>query len=496
MPIPNPSPQESRNDFISRCMEAIGGEFDNNDQAVAVCNSTWEDSRNFNMSSSNERLLEAIRNRKSKSDFNYGIITADCYVKTLQDCVGLDACYRFACKGSTSFEDALKKAEKTLTYNNKDMVLEDIYEKSVQLKDKDGNRIELPKNTLMVFRHVLTTPTKDRDGDILRTEGATVDPNMLLLWQHVPTLPIGKMLGVAEHTDKGLSLISSIVDINELSHDSAVMIENKMGRFSHGFSADEFKELEEEDDGKSFCGFDITKFSIMEESLVSIPANTDAETEEIILSMVDGGKFTSHLMKEVGSSIRERRPTSSSVKYRQKLGDFEETIEVSNAADFKTVFKETRNENESRSGSDKTKGTGKERSSDTSKETNGNKKETKVSKTEEVKSFMGKTGEERGHIHSVFIDDEGQGETSVNDGHSHQIHLWEVASEGDHVHTLDRGSLSRVSTDNISAKQAMAIFLAKSTSEQKQYMIKTLEAFEGIEKQSIRTEEYKALVGS
>lgn len=458
------------------------------------------------MPSPNELLLEAISNRKSKDPFNRGILTADKYVRTLQDCIGSKSCYQFAAKGSTSFDDILRKSAGTLTYNNEDMVLEkkfdlewgdknsDGYRSYVgRIKDHKGNELDLPKNTLMIFRHVLTTSSKDRDGDILRTDGATVDPNMLLLWQHVHTLPIGKMLGIAEHTKDKLSLFSAIVDINELSHDAAVMIENKMGRFSHGFSADEFDKLEGEEDNP-FGGFDVTKFSIREESLVSIPANADAETEEIMLSMVEGGKLTSSLMKEVGTSIRERRPVSSSVKYKEKLGDHERTFETSNAADFKTIFGEVNNENKSRSGSTKTKDEGTGSSSNTSEETDGNKETKDIPKTEEVKSLLGFTSSDRGHAHPVFLDDHGDGETAVVDGHSHQVHEFEVGSEGDHIHTVSRGSLIFSDFDGIDAKQAMSIFLTRSTQEERQKMVDTIEAIKSIEIQSIKTEEFKVLI--
>lgn len=249
-----------------------------------------------------EMLLKEIRERQEKlTEFNQGILTADRYVKTISECVGSDLCYRFAAKGNISFQDILTKAASVLTYNNEDMQVEDVYGKAYGLKDNKGEDLELPKNTLMVFKHVLTTPRKDRDGDVMRTQGAKLDPKMLLLWQHVHTLPIGKLLLVAEHNTKRLSVYSAIVDMNELSHDAAVMVDNKMGRFSHGFKAIEF-------DKEKGGGFDVKSYEIMEESLVSVPSNVDANTEEIILSLVEGGKLTSVMMKNIGKSIRTRMP--------------------------------------------------------------------------------------------------------------------------------------------------------------------------------------------
>lgn len=264
------------------------------------------------MPNDNTALLASIRSRQEKAtSHNGGILTADRYVKTIEECVGSDLCYRYAAKGAVSFQDAIKRASNTLTYNNSDMVIEDVYAEAKTLDDIHGHRIDLPKNTLMVFKHVLTTPKRDRDGDILRTRGAQPDPRMLLLWQHVHTLPIGKMLGVIEHTSKKLVVASAVIDMNDLSHDSAVMIDNGMGRFSHGFKALEFEKIKEQDGRTTGGGFDVKMFEIMEESLVSVPSNTDAETQEIIYSMVSGGKLTSPMYKSIGKSIKANRPEFS-----------------------------------------------------------------------------------------------------------------------------------------------------------------------------------------
>lgn len=43
MPIPKPKKGEKQDEFVSRCMGAIGGEYDDEKQAVAICYSTWRD---------------------------------------------------------------------------------------------------------------------------------------------------------------------------------------------------------------------------------------------------------------------------------------------------------------------------------------------------------------------------------------------------------------------------------------------------------------------
>jgi len=131
-------------------------------------------------------------------------------------------------------------------------------------------------------------------------------------------LPIGKMVGVVEHSKDCLKVVSAIVDMNDLCHDSAVMVDNDMGRFSHGFRALEFEEIRE-DGSKEPIGFDVKRFEVMEESLVSVPSNTDAETEEVFLSLVEGGKLKSPLMKRYGKSIRELQPKTVPVGIDLKL---------------------------------------------------------------------------------------------------------------------------------------------------------------------------------
>ena len=42
MPIPKPKTGEDQNEYVSRCMEAIGGEYDDNTQAVAICYATYD----------------------------------------------------------------------------------------------------------------------------------------------------------------------------------------------------------------------------------------------------------------------------------------------------------------------------------------------------------------------------------------------------------------------------------------------------------------------
>ena len=410
-----------------------------------------------------EQLVAAIQARmgQKSAEFNSGILTADRYLRTLQDCVGSDLCNRYCSKGNISWHDQIKRAASMLTYNNLDMIVEDQYsdwKKDFSSKDIYGEEIELPKNTLMVFKHILTSPKKDRDGDTLRTQGARPDPNMLMIYQHQHSLPIGKMLGIHEHTSKKLSPISAIVDINDLAHDSAVMIDNKMGRFSHGFKALDFSENKGTDsDGRAASGFDIKSFEIMEESLVSVPSNTDAEVEEVIFSLVSGGKMTSTLMKSYGKTIKSRRNLTLNVPgdYSAYSGDVTQDEYREFTHDTKTIPTETKcgcgcgGKPETCSGKPAPEKTddsdGKEISSDKS----------------EIGERCPKCGE------------------SMSDGKCKCGYTEKSGSTPEPV--------------ELTAKEAMAVFIAKATPQERNRMAETIKVLDQIDNANRRGKQYEAL---
>lgn len=335
--MPKPNSAESKQDFVTRCIPIVldDGTAKDNDQATAICHSIWEREREKTMTP-NEQLLAAIRSRKTKAtEFAYGILTCDRYVATMADRLGLDTCYRLFATRTTSFQDILQKASEMLVYSNQDM--DNVLVAKAKKIDTLPGDIQIPKNTLMVFKHTLTSTRKDRDGDVLHADGMVPDPKMLLLWQHMPTCPIGKFLGVQEQNENFLKVYSCIVDMNDLCHDAAVMIDNDMGRFSHGFRALEFEELKTSD-GKA-CGFNVKKGEIMEESLVSVPANIDAQGEEVLLSLVEGGKLTSSVMKSVGQVLREKRPAQSQgIAFATTTGDSSVEFRCTSFAELKQAM--------------------------------------------------------------------------------------------------------------------------------------------------------------
>lgn len=219
------------------------------------------------------RLLKAVRERGGTSD-GCGIGTADHYVRDTIAC-GEDLCrVRF---GSLDGSHVVAKAAKRLTYHVPGMEPTGGVKlaSSVDLPDN----LVVPPRTLGVFRNVVTTTREDRDRDVLHTKGARPDPKMPLLWQHIHTLPIGKMLAVDSHTDDMLAVWTALLDLNDMTEDAARLIEAGALRISHGFLPDRWDERKSVagDNSNRPVGYDVWDFAIMEESLVSVPSNVDAE---------------------------------------------------------------------------------------------------------------------------------------------------------------------------------------------------------------------------
>ena len=254
-------------------------------------------------------IIEAVRGRKNiRSQFGYGITTADKYMKHIQACAGEGACSTNLpwsnIANAPAWDTVVKEAGNKLVYSNEDTQVksETVTTNSSSFKDVLANKdTQVPPKTIMVFQNIVTSPKKDRDGDVLRTEGAEIDQRMPLLWQHMHVAPIGRMLEVVGHNEKELVVTSAVID-SALGNDTANLIEFGALRISHGFIPKEFKELEPKEHEQP--GYEITKFEIMEESVVSVPSNTDA-----IIEAVSRGKLADPLVKGWAQHYYDNRPT-------------------------------------------------------------------------------------------------------------------------------------------------------------------------------------------
>lgn len=223
-----------------------------------------------------ESLLELVRERGSVRG---GVVTADYYAK------------HFA--GHAEFDREIKRASETLTFHSPDMCDSQKATSSTAMKGLLPDGVELPKHAMLVSRHVLTATEEDRDLDILDATGASLDMKMPSLWQHIHSIPVGKMCGVVERSKNRIVVASALLDLNDLTNDIVKLVEADVLRWSHGFIPIEY-EMREAELIDGAVGFHIKKFEIMEESYVSVPSCRAAEMEAYATE-----KFSSSFMKSV-----------------------------------------------------------------------------------------------------------------------------------------------------------------------------------------------------
>lgn len=281
MPIPKPASGESHDDFMSRCMaDPVMQEYEGQ-QRYAVCETAWAEK------SSHDSLLAKVQERKSAGH----ITTADRYVRRAVEEYGIR-------DGDPLIKDAVSQLVFCEPSSSKE---------AVGGPDVLPAGIVAPPKTLMIVRHVVTSSREDRDSDILHPEGAELDPKSPLLWQHLHTMPVGRVLAKLEQNERVLRVVSCILDLNELTKDIATLVEADCLRFSHGFIAKEWHDRNEgkepaADQPPMMMGFEITRYNILEVSLVSVPSNADAEVE-----LWSRGKLESDMMKHHAKSLFDKR---------------------------------------------------------------------------------------------------------------------------------------------------------------------------------------------
>jgi len=249
-----------------------------------------------------EKLLAAIQKRPAHLT-GRGIGLASHYVKSVEFAVGSKRSYELFAKSRDSWLQTLKDVEKKLVFRSQDM---DVLGGTI-LADgspvKFGNFKDLggatPKSA-MDFGCVLTSVKKDRDRDVLEPKGAKIDPRMPLLFQHMPSEPVGKFIKLLGQDDNLVTVHGAIVD-TPMGRDMATMVEFGCLRISHGFVPTDYAPLDE--DSEEWAGWHIRAYDIMEFSLVTIPSNTDA-----IITVYDRGKLHCPAVKSWASYFCDSRP--------------------------------------------------------------------------------------------------------------------------------------------------------------------------------------------
>jgi hypothetical protein len=259
-----------------------------------------------------EDFLAAVRRRQATGD---GIGLALPYLAGIAPCLGDNACQVSVFQMGTPEEwhRAVKEAANRLVYRDADMAAEGGVWVGTPGNDPRGWGGKKPKEpspgAVMDFEGVITSRRKDRDGDVLEAEGAEPDEKMPLLWQHIPMMPVGKLVGITSRSKNRVSGHFSIVD-SELGRDSAQLVEFGALRLSHGFLPLEFEQLQRDENTPEhrFPGWHVLRFKILETSLVSVPSNEDA-----VITAFSRGKLFHPLVKAWAKSLKDQLPTRFAV---------------------------------------------------------------------------------------------------------------------------------------------------------------------------------------
>lgn len=230
------------------------------------------------------------------------IKTADVYLSTLAKCSGgLCPTDRARFQGD-EFAKRLKQAAQVPVYQNDRMGFLGFTKSGLKADDATAGATGSKLAPVAEFEAIYTSTKEDRDRDILEAAGCEVDAKMPLLWQHDATAPIGAHREIVSQ-DKNKVIGKSAIADTVLGRDAAYLAEFGALRISHGFKPKEFEPITEKDGTHEIVtGFHVTRYEMMEVSLVSVPSNTDA-----VIQAFSRGKLASPLAKSWGASLNQHR---------------------------------------------------------------------------------------------------------------------------------------------------------------------------------------------
>jgi hypothetical protein len=244
-------------------------------------------------------LLRMISDRKSGGRIGL----ASGYLSSIIPCLegeGLCPANVFEMKSPDAWQKAIDEAASKFVYCDEEMLV----------KSHLAEVGKLTKGSILDFDAVLTSSSEDRDGDILETKGASIDPRAALLFNHVPMMPCGALVKVLNQTDQ-MALCKFAVGDVPVGRDMAALIELGGLRMSHGFKPKEFSPRAAKSgtgQGQNGAagqsnGWHIKSFDIFEASLVPVPANVDA-----IITAFSRQKLHTPFVKSWAKSYHDGRP--------------------------------------------------------------------------------------------------------------------------------------------------------------------------------------------
>jgi HK97 family phage prohead protease len=178
-----------------------------------------------------------------------------------------------------------------------------------------------------IIEGIATTPTADRIGDIVESEGAEFDLPIPFLWQHMTSQPIGHVTH-AKVTKKGIEVkveLASIDEPGKLKERLDEAWQSIKTGLVKGLSIG-FKSIEKSQIGDTW-NYRFTKWLWLELSAVTIPANGEATITAI--KAIDAKQLTA-LGQKAASSVTLISPPSDMGKSKRKVmpkeGDEMKTI--------------------------------------------------------------------------------------------------------------------------------------------------------------------------
>ncbi len=154
------------------------------------------------------------------------------------------------------------------------------------LKFKAAQDVELLEGENAVIA-TISTEAADHDGEIVRQRGldiSTFKKNPVILFGHDPTtLPIGKAVWVKKmKAADGTPITRAKIQFSKTNPMAMQVMdlfkEGILKAFSIGFTVQEIREIDDED---SMAAFEITRSTLLETSVVPIPANPQALVEAV-----------------------------------------------------------------------------------------------------------------------------------------------------------------------------------------------------------------------
>ena len=253
--------------------------------------------------------------RSLRDTTKHGIATAEFYVKQLAGQYGNEQAAAMYCNGrSVKWSTALKQARSEFTYHAKGMGPLPLDDMAIDQSSK------IDKGAYAEYEAVIGTSDKDMDGDIVEPYGYDFDMKSPALWMHAHGMPVGSLKSIVSQDEKQATCRFKVAD-TALGRDAVALMQVGALRKSIGFKPVEFTPLGFKKDAKTGQdvpdGWHVKKSKILENSLVSVPANLKTGVNAVYGKAIDGiltlsgqKKFQDERIALWAKSFDEGRPSA------------------------------------------------------------------------------------------------------------------------------------------------------------------------------------------